>query len=120
MPEFSDDEWDEIYEASDPYLKYELTDKGRAQVDIIKQSDPQAAWKRIMSGPPAQMAFFTFLMGLDRGISVSEIYNLVKSRGASEKAIREGLGSLIQNKYIEQVWEDPTSEGGDHPWPERF
>jgi len=103
---FSDDEWDIIFEGADPYSSYELTDKGSAQVEILKQSDPEAAWKRIMSGPPAQMAFFTFLMGLDKGISVSEIYNLVKARGASEKAIREGLGSLIQNQYIVQVWEN--------------
>ena len=107
MPDqYTNSWWDTVFEGADPYSTYELTDKGRAQVEIIKQSDPEAAWRRIMSGPPAQMAFFTFLMGLDKGISVSEIYNLVKSRGASEKAIREGLGSLIQNQYIVQVWEN--------------
>ena len=119
--EFSSSQWDEIYEASDPYLKYELTDKGRDQIQIVKDSDPEAFRKKLVdTSNPAQMAFFTFLMGLDRGFSISKIYNLLKKQGISEEPIRHGLLSLIQNEYIAQAWEDDPISTGDHPWPERL
>ena len=102
MPDqYTNSWWDTVFEGADPYSIYELTDKGREQAQVIKEMEPKEAWKRIMSGPPAQIAFYTFLIGLDRGMDISETYNLLKSRGTSEEPIREGLASLIQHRYIE-------------------
>ena len=104
MPDqYTNSWWDTVFEGADPYSEYELTDKGMDQAQVIREMYPEEAWKQIMSGPPAQVAFFTFLMGLDKGMSISETYNVLKSRGISEKPIREGLASLIQNRYIEDL-----------------
>ena len=88
-----------IEEVGDPYQSYRLTDKGYDQVELIRENLDVV----FTHADPPRMAFATILVGLDQGITVSQVYNATKKRGIRKETFQEALASAVQHGYIVEV-----------------